>query len=361
MIRLYGTMKGNMSWSRVTAGVRQGLEANNVLAGTFDVSTVGHFVDDGEEGLGEGHDARVALCVGAPTTATVMSGRGSHEVRMLMIATNSSWLPPEMMDRAQQVCTHFVAPSQWSADVIAKHVARPVLVYRHGVDPGFRRWNKEAQLSKLEELREGYRFEAVHLASTQMQRKGTVELIHGWCMARRNGSIPPTARLRLICDGPRGHFNHEVFRAARGDTKAADSILVQQRLGLDVEKMSLLYRSSHLVIQPSRGEGFGMVPLEARACGTMIVATSCTGHAEHMALSLQDGAVVIPSSFQPEPIDDGPGAVAPAVDPVDIADALCDAYKYRVELTEAAWTMAPHVHGVWSWERVTSDFLDALP
>lgn len=360
MIRLYGTMQGNHSWARVTSGVHQGFQGCGALAGVFDISTVGHFGDEGEEGLGEGHDAPTALCVGAPTTASVMMGRGQHERRMLMIATNSSWLPPTMMERAEQFVTHFVAPSKWSASVIRKYVDKPVLVYQHGVDAGFVRHVEGAQQSKLDELSLGVRFDVVHLASTQMQRKGTSELIFGWAQAMAKGSIPRTARLRLICDGPKGHFNHTVFKAVKavgGDTKMADSVLVDQRLGLDIRQMALLYRSHHLVAQPSRGEGFGMVPLEARACGIPVMATACTGHEEHMCLSLQDGAVVVPSSQDDQPIDDGPGAMAPAVDPEDIADALHDAFTHRIDLTEAAWAMAPDVHRNWSWEKVTRDFL----
>ena len=57
------------------------------------------------------------------------------------------------------------------------------------------------------------------------------------------------------------------------------------RKGLDVGDMASYLGGFDLVCQPSRAEGFGLVPLEARACGVPVAATLCTGHADHMAAS----------------------------------------------------------------------------
>jgi glycosyltransferase involved in cell wall biosynthesis len=274
-----------------------------------------------------------------------MVGRGEHQQRLLMIAANSSWLPKKVMERATQVCTAFVAPSAWSADVIKKHnQGLPVLVYRHGVDRAFKPGPPPAG-----------RFRAVHLASTHMERKGTRELIHGWVLARERGAVPKDAVLRLVMDGPRGLFDHVIYEATRGAVAAAESIEISQRLDLKVEDMAALYCDHHLVVQPSRAEGFGMVPLEARACGVPVVATLCTGHGEHMDM---DTAGVIPIahgiSFS---IDDGPGALAPIVKVEDIATALGRAYDSYAELSAAAQVAAPSVRAGWSWSAVTRQFL----
>jgi len=278
----------------------------------------------------------------------VMVGRGEHKHRLLMIAANSSWLPEVMMRRAVKMCTGFVAPSLWSANVIRYYAEElPVLVYHHGVDPAFKP-------DESGEIPPG-RFRAVHLASTHMQRKGTEELIHAWALARQRRAIPKDALLRLVVDGPRGYFNETIGEACRGDIEAAESYQLAQRLDLKLEDMAALYRDHHLVVQPSRAEGFGLCPLEARACGVPIVATLCTGHGSHVLAG--DPGVIVVSHGPESEIDDGPGALAPTISEHTIADALGKAYSNYSELFAGAQQAAPTIHEEWNWGSVTSLFL----
>jgi glycosyltransferase involved in cell wall biosynthesis len=344
-VMLYGVGRGNGSWARVTAGVREGLEACGALAGFYDVERV-----DVENALEDGFDAPIGLCVGSPPTANVMVGRGVHARRMLMIAANSSWLPGVIMDRAAKVCTEFVAPSAWSADVIGRYAAgRPVLVYPHGVEQGFKPVGDGPPAGH---------FRALHLASTHMERKGTKELIHGWVTAVKRGAVAEGARLRLVIDGPRGLFNHVIFEACEGSPELADTIELSQRLDLKVWDMAALYCDHHLVVQPSRAEGFGMVPLEARACGVPVVMTTCTGHGQHVGnmADIAPGMVRIEAGEE-DLVDDGPGALAPTVSPDAIADALAYAAANIEVLRAQAAETAAMVRQQWSWEAVTRAFL----
>lgn len=344
MIRLYGTGRTNGSWARVTMGVRRGLEACGRLAGFYDVARVDADYDEDGDALGEGYDAPVALCIGPPLSASVMRGRGTHERRLLMVAANSSWLPPAIMDRAVKICTGFVAPSEWSAAVIGDYAkGLPVAVYRHGVDPSFK---------PSDEVPSG-RFRALHLASTHMERKGTRELIHGWAIAKRQRKLPDRALLRLVIDGPRGLFNHTIFEAAGGDPDIADSYRLSQRLDLKVEDMAALYRDHHLVVQPSRAEGFGMVPLEARACGVPVVMTACTGHEEHWRTL----GVIRVEAGPDGSVDDGPGAVAPTITAEAVAESLGLAVESIDTLRADAREVAGRIRKQWSWEAVTERFL----
>lgn len=356
MIRLYGVEKGNSSWPRVTHGVRDGLRACGALGGFYDVQRVdGDDLDDGNA-LEPGHDTPTALCIGSPPSASVMVGRGRHKERLLLIATNSSWLPEVMMERAAKLCTGFVAPSAWSASVIERYAhGLPVYVYQHGVDEGF---CVNHQLRPVVEEPDSS-WTVLHLASTHMQRKGTRELILGWAEAMRAGQIPRDARIRMIVDGPRGHFLSVIAEASEGNTEIADSYLLEMRKSFTVKDMAALYGIHDFVCQPSRGEGFGMVPLEARACGVPVIATACTGHAEHIHVGMP-GVVVIPAGPE-RPVDDGPGALAPAVHPSDIAAALHFAFVNSSELTTKAAVAAATVRDAWSWKECTARFLHANP
>jgi glycosyltransferase involved in cell wall biosynthesis len=119
--------------------------------------------------------------------------------------------------------------------------------------------------------------------------------------------------------------------------------------------MALIYQSCHLVCQPSRGEGFGMCPLEARACGVPVVATATTGHSDHM--SPQPAGCVVVATGDDSPINDGPGALAPSLSVEAVEAALEEAYKSWRELHRAALEAAPAVAEEWSWANQTKRWL----
>jgi hypothetical protein len=341
MIRLYGVGRGQASWARVTAGIRGALEERDLLAGFFEI---GNIDDDLDDSLGAGYNAPIGLCIGPPTAAQLMVGHGDHKHRLLMIATNSSWLPDVIMERAAKLVTAFIGTSTWASSVIEKYAReRPVYTWPHGVERAF-----EVGPAPLSDT-----FTALHLASTHLQRKATAELIFGWAEAVRDGGVK--GKLRMVVDGPRGYFLQPIHGATEGDAELADTYELTTRLGLSVEKMAEYYSQHYLVCQPSRAEGFGLVPIEARACGVPVLATACTGHADHFTEG--PGLVIVPNGAD-EPVNDGPGAMAPSVDPFDIAEALCRAYRSRGSLLAEARAEAAAFSDFWSWSAVTERFLD---
>ena len=343
MIRLYGTEKGNASWARVTNGLMGALKARKQLAGFFDIAQVD---DDLDDAMGAGFDAKAALAIGPPTVAPLMVGYGSHQHRLMMIATNSTWLPHTMMERACKMVTAFVGTSEWASGIIRNYAGgKPVYTWPHGVDEAFKPVGESPA--------ETNSYRALHMASTHLERKATRELIFGWATAMRQGDLKGT--LDMVVDGPRGYFLKTIHEASKGDTNIAESVRLLDRVGYTPEQMAEFYAGYDLVCQPSRSEGFGLVPLEVRACGIPVLATYCTGHVDHLSAPTK-GAVVIPVG-ENAPVNDGPGAEAPAVSPGDIAEALCTAYKGRGELSRDAFDMSSHVRKFWSWSAVTGRFL----
>ena len=344
-VRVYGTKRGTGSWARVTSGLIRGLQANGALAGFFEIGSVDDFNPTTVQGDSCGYDAPMGVAVGPHTVSAVMKGHGAHQARLMVVATNSTWLPrfyPEMTE-----VTGYAATSEWASGVVSAHVGPrfPVLVWHHGVDPGFAPGPSEPSSE----------YSVLHLASTHLERKGTTELIHGWCRAVKDG--PVRGRLDLLVDGPRGYFNRAIHEASGGDPDVVETMRILPRKGLSVDEMAALLSSYDVVCQPSRAEGFGLVPLEARACGVPVIATLCTGHADHMAPT-HPGVVPVRHGDL-GPVNDGPGAMAPTVDADDVAEALVTAFLGRDDLKSQAMASAAALRDLWSWERVAERFLTA--
>ncbi len=94
--------------------------------------------------------------------------------------------------------------------------------------------------------------------------------------------------LRLVLAGPDG-LGVEALQAARDRSPHRSRIV---RLGwVDDEQRLALLRGASVVAYPSRYEGFGLVPLEAAAVGTPVVATAVGALPEVVA----DGGLLVPA------------------------------------------------------------------
>lgn len=345
---IYGPADRNTSWGRVATGMADGLRALDRLA---ELVSLADLNDD--DGLHKGYDAEVGIFVGAPNRAGILT-RGQHRERWLMLAPNSTWLPRGdlrvLTVGDTRVLTGILTPSEWGKQIIEGYVERdgwnvPVRVWQHGIDPIFAEGDGPS-------ARDPERFSLLHLSTTAISRKGTRLLIEAWRQAMLGPHpLPPaTSKLTLICDGP------ERYEADVQQMDFPGTVDLCCRVDFAPEQLRVLYRAHDFIVQPSRGEGFGMVPLEARAAGVPVIATTCTGHGEHMAFD--SPGVVAVASGEYRPIDDGPGAQAPHVTVRSILEALGQAYARTVDLQEASRAEAPKVVDHWSWPEVCVRFIN---
>lgn len=355
---IYGPGRGNGSWRRVAAGMVHGLSRLGALAGFAPIDQMSHELEDA---LQEGYDAPVGVHVGPPEVASAMQGRGAHAHRLCLLASNSSWLPAGAMTAIErESITGYVAISRWNAKVLRRYTELPIYLCHCGLSPWFRPVKVDREPG----------FAVLHLASTSADRKGTRTLIKAWAQVLRSGEIPRKgSRLRMVCDAPSSTLQDTVEECSEGAPWLQEHCVFLGRVDLDEERMAWLYCNHDLVCQPSRAEGFGMVPLEARACGVPVVMTDGTGHDAHCRdaiwapdariIGSTPGAIIVPVG--PEaPIDDGPDAVAPTVEVQDLAQALIAAYSTRDTMGAYARLGAARVQQTWSWERVCARFLDEL-
>lgn len=348
MICLYG-QAGVGSFAAVTNGMREAIEEAGLLAG-FQRSDEAGVMD--ERSL-QGLDAPVAVVCGDPGyVSNVYTG---HKLRYLVLAPNSNGIPPivkafltqEHMGRTR--LDGFLAPSDWATEVLRREFPEhDVITSPHGVNGAFRYGRNQAMREALHaDWHEG-KFYVLHVTSTGSDRKGTPQLIEAWRKLDWH-----KGRLVIYC--------HPTYLAQHQRVvKGLRNVAAMPTMSMTNEDMYLNYSSAHVVCQPSRAEGFGMVPLEALCSGVPIVATGTTGHGQYIKEEGYPLGNAYVYSGDDGPSDDYVGATAPMVK----VDEICNALEYarsEWEMLQAdAKEQAPALTEKWTWHKQNEPALRKL-
>lgn len=357
--RVYGFTGDYGSYAQVTRGFLSALTHHGHTPDTLEAVSL----EDQHQGFGDDEPrglplADIGILTGPPIAASVLTEGVKHARRLVMIHPNSSKLPERTMHTVNTAATEILASSAWGATVISRYTALPVIVAPCGVDQGFA---PRAPKADLEAQYEAGEFRILHLSSTTGQRKGTLELVRAFLEAMDRGRLPPNSELSLVL-APGGKGQLVDFIMDYGSkSKHTGRIVLLDRLaqyGLSPGPMAEIYSSVHVICQPSRGEGFGMVPLEALASGCPIVATACTGHSEWFTKGLP-GAVRV-ATGAPQPVDDMVGAEAPGLLMSDLQEGLVTAHQDWTKLKAAALGNATSIGAKWSWPAQLASLIGML-
>ena len=159
-----------------------------------------------------------------------------------------------------------------------------------------------------------------------------------------------------VFDGktPKGLLPQLVMKSPRGfDTKHPNVQVVSGHL-TDSEEVGL-YETAHCYLQPSRGEGFGLQPLQAIAQGIPTILTNAHGHEGFANLGIGIGWDWIPTEPGASFFGDAGDWWEPDFD--ELCEAMWDVYShYDHHLENAAWN-SMHVAESWTWENTASKFL----
>ncbi len=147
----------------------------------------------------------------------------------------------------------------------------------------------------------------------------------------------PTARLRIIggaSGNGHGTSGPAQLRALAAELGVGDAVQIEDA----VEQHLLVdrYRAADVLLAPSRSETFGLVALEAQACGTPVVAADVPG----LEAVVRDGGVLVPGH---EPTDHAAAALTLLTDPAHAAAVS----RAGIAAARAA-----------SWDRTVSRLLD---
>lgn len=353
---LYGRVQGNGSLAVVTEGFRSVLTDRGLLAGVHALDVAEGLEPDPSAGV----SARHGIYTGPLGQVEVMFKRGLHQHYWIMVAPNSDRLPPDLVallaerldSRPGRV--HLMAPSAWAADVVESHFSAPCHNVPHGIDPEHYRVDP----LRTQQVNEDFpgAFRVIHFSTSAQQRKGTLELIQAW--QSLEGIWAPGARLLCVLDRPA--LDSIMDRLFDLGTGPPDSVRLAVRADLPPSGMANILSMAHVVCQPSRGEAFGLIPLQALCCGVPVVATDCTGHAEYMGRTGATPGVETIGTGDLAPIDDLPGALAPALRPESVASALKWARSCWGALQAEAIRNANDRRAAWSWKETLGPFVERI-
>ena len=128
---------------------------------------------------------------------------------------------------------------------------------------------------------------------------------------------------------------------------------------LTTEEERVLYGMAHAYVQPSRGEGFGLRPLQAIAQGCPTIATNAHGHASFGDL------ITYPLGWKynetpPRSFHHGPAGMWWEPDFDQLCEAMWDVYNNYDEAVERARPNALRAGREFSWDETARKYLDAI-
>lgn len=309
-IQVYGSTHDFASFSNVTRALARELRRHRADAQVYPVGALPGgaewHVEEVALPVGLDGGARVGVYVGYPeSSAGWLNG---HAERVLMTVCETDRIPDTWVE-ACNAATLVVVPSEWCrAAFLASGVQTPVEVVRHGVwplEPAGRPWMVPAPDPAKELV-----FLHVSGALTFAERKGTAQLLRAF-----RAFVDEHENAHLLLKMPHTEGVRRAIVEAGLEHRAT---LVEER-SYEPYEMAGLYRRVHAVVQPSRAEGFGLVPLEARAVGTPVLVTHCTGHLEHAHNS---DVVVVHGRSEPLETQANPVGAAPTVSVSAVKGAL---------------------------------------
>jgi glycosyltransferase involved in cell wall biosynthesis len=221
-------------------------------------------------------------------------------------------------------------PSEQNVDLFAQYHDNVRLVYL-GIDP--EDWHFVARRPPKREF--------VFLCGGSGARKGTDLAFRAFVDLFGRGDFDPQPR--LILKSPKGvEHTHERVETITGKLSARDEIA--------------LYRRSHCYLQPSRGEGFGMQPLQAIAQGLPTILTDAHGHKAFAKLGWPVQADLVPAGK----FIFGEAGEWWEPDYDELCEQMLDVYSDYPGACTAARLAAASVATTFTWAHTADAFMDAI-
>lgn len=241
-------------------------------------------------------------------------------------------------------CARFdvvMVPSTWALAAFRRSgINNCSLLVPHGIDEAFR--------LEVTPPRDGqFRFLHFCTSLSAPERKGTPHLLKAF-QAVFGDDEDVELVVRTPADLPQQPWEMAVEMGTWGD-----NVRLERALGLPPVEQAALYRSYDVIVQPSLAEGWGLIPLEARACGIPVIMSDGTGHADHVpdaAEAEAAGVVLVPNiGYRTHDMEYGRWMDIQAG---SLEISLRTMHTNYAAYRQAAMASAAEVQRRWSWDAV---------
>ena len=171
--------------------------------------------------------------------------------------------------------------------------------------------------------------------------KGVDTLLHAMQYLKESGEMPREIYMSVIGGDPgkpreTRHAELEKLMALRDELGLSDLVAFLGRR--DQETLHRYYAAADVVVMPSHYESFGMVALEAMACGTPVIATDVGG----LSQLVRDGET---------------GFLVPGMDLVALAESLGKVLSDK-KLRERLGKQASEYAEAYAWPGIAGQVID---
>jgi glycosyltransferase involved in cell wall biosynthesis len=247
------------------------------------------------------------------------------------------------VERCNQ-CHLIVVPSAFCKQAfLSSGVSTPIRVVNHGLEPEYHPYD---DVRRRDEVFEFFNTFGVFAPP---QRKGCEELIRSFLSAF-GGRTDTRLLIRTHIRGPILEYSKKY---------KFDRLIVLKPLHyVPIEQYARLLGSVHCVVYPSRGEGFGLVPLQAIACETPVIAPYASGMTEY--LSNNTATLVKTSGMSRGPSWDNQPGYYYDIDEKDLTQKLIDVRENWQKKREMLAHHASAFRRRFSWSNVVRPFVEEL-
>ena len=273
-VQIYGYVEGyssiaNMarSWARVIAQHIGSMGLHNYAEGPANLDGIP------EKLFRFDPYARIAIYYGMPADIPPMLCT-NHEIKIGAFVCETDRVPDSWVDVANRF-DFIVVPSQFcQQSYFLSGVKVPIVIIPHGVE-------EEYRPRKIRRRDDEFVFYNTFSAASFPARKGCEELIRCFTKAF-HGRDDVVLVLRTHHAG--------IIKEWRDHYDKSGLVKIMPYTDCTTDEYASLFSRADCTVHPSKGEGFGLVPLQSIACETPVIAMPVTGMADYLS---KDNAMLL--------------------------------------------------------------------
>lgn len=302
-------------------------------------------LSSGDRKVNEGRRTKRTNSIGWVSVPTHAKGWYEGQVPWIFTMWEADWLPEAFRESLHHFDTVLV-PSPQNVDLFGRYHDN-VKLATLGFDP--------EDWYPVERTEPDQFFDV--LVGGSGARKGVDVAMDAFNKAFPPGSWGDGPIPRLVLKSPRSDFGFPDEHAQKLTFPPDEQLLVIHGR-IDPAEEQALYARSHVYLQPSRGEGFGLQPLQAIAQGLPTVLTDAHGHESFAHLGWPVGYDMVPAGYFIYGGHPDMRWWEPRVD--DVVDHLRSIYDDYEGAAALAARAAVEAKGSFTWTHCAEQVLDAV-